>query len=230
LYDGSSSIFPNGLFLARRILKNETMLNQYGIPKSPKTIQLRKPYREEGASGPPARFLDFGHLRPVFQKGLLNQYLDWALEQKDDFVVWLGTKPHVVLARPESVLRVLGKDNTFLRNTQPSEYLFGKGLLRLEGEQWKYQRSLLASAFRGHIMDNAVSIIQREFDQLIDKWGKEKTIRPNRELSFLIMNVLGKSFLVLISTRNVTEGQNCIGPSSPWPLPQRSFTCFPCLW
>ena len=121
-----------------------------------------------------------------------DRYLGWGEEEKDDYVVWLGAKPHVVVVQPDSLLKVIGRDHTFIRNAAPTELLFGKGLLRLEGKQWEWQRQMLSVAFKRDIMDSAVPIIQNECDQLIQNWKKAGTIRPNRDLSFLMMKILGK--------------------------------------
>ncbi len=169
------------------------MIDQNGVPRPPKQIQFQKPKRKGGVSGPRARLRDLGHLRPVFQKGILDSYLEWALAEKDDFVVWLGPKPHVIVVRPASMLQVVSKDELFLRNSAPSAFLFNRGLLRIEGEQWQKLRQILVPSFRGGAMNQAVPIIQAACDELIKKWSSQPIVRPNRDLSFLMLQILGRA-------------------------------------
>ena len=145
------------------------------------------------ASGPTPRLRDLGHLRPVFENGLLDVYLRAARTHGDDFRIWLGPTPHVVPVRPESVRRVLTDEASFVRNVQPTERLFGKGLLRLEGDSWRKRRALLAPAFHGLNLQAAVPIIQDEIDKLIVRWQERRqTFRPSRDLSFLMARIVGR--------------------------------------
>ena len=138
------------------------------------------------------RLWDLGHLRPLFYRGILDAYLGWALEERDDFVIWAGLQPHGVVTRPESVLRVVGTDHTFNRNAAPTVELSGLGLLRQEGEPSADTRRLFAPAFRVSALEPAVAIVQEECGRLIATWTQKTEVKPTRDLSFLMLRVLGR--------------------------------------
>lgn len=143
----------------------------------------------------PGRRRDLGALRPILSEGMLHPYLRWAREQQDDFVVQAGLHPHVVVVRPDSAWQVLsGEDPAFERNIGPTEALFGDGLLRLEGEPWKARRQLLATAFRREALERVMEILREECDALIARWRARHgaPFKPTRELSFLMLRVLGR--------------------------------------
>jgi cytochrome P450 len=89
------------------------------------------------------------------------------------------------------VRRVLSDDGDFVRNTQPTETLFGKSLLRLEGEPWRRRRTLLAPPFRREAMTEAIAIIHDEIDQLIASWRiRSEVFGPTRDLSACLLRIL----------------------------------------
>ncbi len=153
----------------------------------------RLPSRDRGRVGPPPRLRQLGHLLPVLRGGLLNSYLHWARAEGDDFVVWLGPKPHVVALRPASVHRVLTDESHFLRNVHPTRQLFQNGILRLEGEVWRERRALFRPAFSRDSISDVVGIVQEEVDHLIRDWSAAgEAVRPARDLSLVMLRVLGR--------------------------------------
>lgn len=168
------------------------MLDSDGIPSAPRAIGWSRPRTSAGPIGPVGRARDLGHLRPIVEQGALDAYLAWALEQRRDFVVWPGPKPHVVVIEPESALRVFANDELFVRNAEPTRHLFGRGLLRREGDAWADLRRTLAPAFRTEALAPAVPVVQRLTDELIERWASEGEVRPTRDLSFLMLQVLGE--------------------------------------
>lgn len=144
-------------------------------------------------SPPRARWRDAGHLVPILLEGLLEPYRRWALEAKDDYVVWAGPTRHVVVVRPESARQVLGGNPAFARNVAPTKNLFGGGLLRLEGEPWRQRREVFAPPFRRDALDPLVPLVQEETERLIARWkAHDGPLKPTRDLSFLMLRVLGR--------------------------------------
>jgi cytochrome P450 len=139
------------------------------------------------------RLRELGHLRPILREGMLDAYLRWALEAQDDFEVWAGPVRHVVVVRPDSVRRVLGGSPEFEREIVPTKFLFGRGMLRLDGEPWRRRRHLFTPPFRAESMDDVVPIVHDEVDRLIASWrATTGPIKPTRALSFLMLRILGR--------------------------------------
>ena len=129
----------------------------------------------------------------MLSEGPLSAYLRWAKQQRRDFVVWSGPTPRVVVIEPESVREVLRSED-FVRNPEAVATMFGRSLLRLAGEPWRARRSMLAPAFRGQGLGQAVEIVQSETEALIARWRGHggRTFRPTRELSFCMLKILGR--------------------------------------
>lgn len=170
-----------------------SVLDDRGIPKPASNPRWSRPRAHDGQLGPRPRLLDLGHLRPMLAEGPLQAYLRWAIAQRRDFVIWAGPRPHVVVIEPESVREMLLGDH-IVRNVEPTEVLFGGGLLRLEGEPWKQRRALYAAAFRGEALADLVGVVQAEADRLIESWEARAghAFRPSRELSSCLLRILGR--------------------------------------
>lgn len=181
-------------------------IDERGFPQAPsvgllawrhgpkRLVQAGHEDAAEGWPGPPPSVLGLGHLRDIFRQGMTQAYLGWALQSGGkDFVVWAGTSPHVVLVRPESVEFALGKGEELLRNSIPSEELFGQGLLRMEGKPWQQRRVLHAKAFRPGALQQVTAIIIDEAEQLIARWREHVGVfGPARELSSCMLRILGR--------------------------------------
>jgi enediyne biosynthesis protein E7 len=177
-------------------------IDENGLPHPPRASVLpwrRAPRRlgpegSKGWPGPAPSLLDLGHLRPIFQRGVVEAYLGWALgSQGRDFVVWAGTVPHVVLVRPQSVEAVLRGGEDFLRNVEPSKALFGAGLLRMEGKPWQRRRVLEAGAFHPGQLQQARALIVEEAERLIALWRtRAEVFSPTRDLSSCMLRILGR--------------------------------------
>lgn len=172
---------------------NFPSLTPEGFPRNRPPAPWRPPAAVSRPSGPPGRFRDLGHLRPMLDLGLLDAFHGWAEETQDDFVVWAGPVPHVVAVRPESVRAVIAGGGDFIRNVQPTQNLFRRGMLRLEGDEWRKRRRLFATPFRAIALEDAIPVIQDETDRLIDKWKtRDGAFKPSRDLSFVMLRVLGR--------------------------------------
>lgn len=145
------------------------------------------------ALGPTPRLFDYGHVVPIMRDGLLDCYLRWAKEYRDDYVIYAGTERRVVVVRPESAREVLFNRDKFERNTHPTKNLFGAGHLRLNGSTWRERRHVFAPPFRADSLDMLVPIVQDEADRLITLWrSRLGTFKPQRDLSFSMLRILGR--------------------------------------
>jgi cytochrome P450 len=173
-----------------------SVLDDKGIPAPPNAGPWPPPQAVEGRSGPPPHLLELGHLRPLFSEGPLDAYLRWAKQERRDFVVWAGPRPHVVVIEPESIREVLlGGEQLFCRNSHALANMFGESILRLDGEPWRRRRAIYASAFRGEALGRAVGIIQDETEALIASWaarGGSQAFKPARSLSTCMLRILGR--------------------------------------
>ena len=208
-------------------------LDSSGVPSTPSRISARWPRALTGRASPPLRARDLGHWARVFRDGMLHAYLDWALEMQDDFVIWAGPTPYVIAVAPDSIQRVLTEDDVFVRNVAPTRYLFGRGMLRLEGSAWLRRKRLLAPPFAVDALQPVVSIVQEEADRLIARWSQNSaSFRPVRDVSLLMLRILGRylfgleldeerygggrqhASLIALSTDAVLRHY------LPWPVPQ----------
>jgi cytochrome P450 len=125
--------------------------------------------------------------------GPVQAYLRWALDERRNFVVWAGPRPHVVVIEPESVREVMFGES-IVRNAEPIEAVFGGSMLRLEGEAWRRRRALVAAAFRGDGLADLVDVVQDEAEKLIASWRAHgaEPFRPARELSACLLRILGR--------------------------------------
>lgn len=127
------------------------------------------------------------------RNGLLDCYLRWAKEYRDDYIIYAGPARRVVVVRPESAREVLFNQEKFERNTHPTKNLFGEGLLRLNGATWRDRRHLFAPPFRAESLDMLVPIVQDEANRLITLWrSRSGTFKPQRDLSFSMLRILGR--------------------------------------
>lgn len=166
------------------------LLEHEGIPPAPRLTPLVPPR----GGGPAPRLSEFGHLRPVLREGLLAAYLRWAIEEGDDYVVWLGPTPHVVVVRPESALRVLQDEHAFVRNPEPTRELFGRGLLRMAGPPWRRRRERFTPSLSGVHLGELVDVVQQETGVLLNRWSgtRGRLFKPTRELSWMMLRILGR--------------------------------------
>lgn len=145
--------------------------------------------------GPRPRLRSGGNLWQMYRQGLLDAYGQWANDADwHSYVVWAGARPHLVLTDPELVREVVLDHQRFERNAEPTEALFGNGLLRLDGEPWKVRRAALSAAFRATELARGVPIIREEFETLVDSWKRapEQIVSPARDVSFVMFRVLGR--------------------------------------
>jgi cytochrome P450 len=144
-------------------------------------------------AGPPPRAWLLGSLVPVLRGGLLESYRRWTRRAGDDVLVWLGTRPHVVVGRADTVRQVLVDRERFVREIAPTEHLFGEGLLRLEGEVWRERRALFSPPFRRDDLEEMLPAIHAEAAALCDAWSAREgePFHPSHDLGWTMLRILG---------------------------------------
>lgn len=145
-------------------------------------------------AGPPPRLWRLGNLVQIFRAGALDFYRTEALRTRDDLLAWAGTVPHLVAVRPETVVQVLSDREDFVRNIAPTRLLFGGGLLRLEGEEWKARRATFLPSLRPGTLDGAIQIIREEGAALAAEWQTRgaEPFAPSRDVSFRMLRIIGR--------------------------------------
>ena len=81
---------------------------------------------------------------------VLPHYSRWSGAYGKTFIWWLGTKPRLVLADPESIKEVFlkaGVSYDKARFNPLSKLLFADGLVALNGEKWALHRRITNQAF-----------------------------------------------------------------------------------
>ncbi|GIX83775.1 cytochrome P450 4V2 [Caerostris extrusa] len=83
--------------------------------------------------------------------------------------MWIGTKPWVILFKPETV-EVILNSNTVLKKTFMYEFLnywFKEGLITSSGSKWRMRRKLLTPAFHFRILSDFLPVIDEQSRVLV---------------------------------------------------------------
>jgi cytochrome P450 len=165
------------------------------------TLSVRRAYarlRAHGAEvlGPRPRAFAGGNRLDLLRRGPLEALAGYARALPPDarhFVVWCGTRPHVVVLDPELLMQVFtNKDGAYVRNVSITRDLFRHALIGSVGERWKKRREILSPGFRQEMAGAAVPLIACYADQLVDEWKRRGApFKPARDLSALMLRVLG---------------------------------------
>uniref|UniRef100_A0ACD6AF04 Uncharacterized protein n=1 Tax=Avena sativa TaxID=4498 RepID=A0ACD6AF04_AVESA len=147
-------------------------------------------FRRQGIEGPPyklvvgslaecRRLLIFGRanaldagchnyvslVQPFFQK--------WASDYGKTFLYWLGPIPAICSTDMELVKQVLG-DRTYLFQkdylTPKFEIILGKGLVLVNGDDWKRHRRVVHSVFNQEKLVSMSAIASEYTQQMMERW------------------------------------------------------------
>ncbi|CAJ2659452.1 unnamed protein product [Trifolium pratense] len=89
---------------------------------------------------------------------------------KNSFI-WFGPVPRLIIADPELIKDVLNKYDDFRKpDVNPVAKLLIKGLIHLEGEQWRKHRKIVNPAFHIEKLKIKLPIFFKSCDDLISKW------------------------------------------------------------
>ncbi|KAL2233486.1 cytochrome P450 CYP749A22-like [Sesamum indicum] len=98
----------------------------------------------------------------------------------NNFLVWNGTQPQVVVTEPELIKEILVNRNGAYPKTKREGYLkklLGDGITVAEGEKWLKLRKLANHAFHGECLKDMVPAMVASVQTMLEKWrhyeGKE---------------------------------------------------------
>ncbi|MCO4769159.1 MAG: cytochrome P450 [Deltaproteobacteria bacterium] len=165
-----------------------------GVRISP--LLARRAYTNDAGRrmpGPAGSLRDLGNLRTIFSLGLLDAYQGWEQDRPgEDFLVWAGPAPHVVVVAPDSVQRVLNDSEHFARDIRPTKTMFGDGLLRQQGGAWVRRRAAASPPFKRGSLGSALPIVVEEVERLLQGWRARGTepFRPTRDVAGCMLQIL----------------------------------------
>lgn len=83
---------------------------------------------------------------------LFHSFVEFLCVAGDNFLIWLGDQPQIVVTEPDLVKEILMDKEGVFRKVKPRDYakrLLGDGLVVAEGEKWSKLRKLANFAFHG---------------------------------------------------------------------------------
>jgi unspecific monooxygenase len=117
----------------------------------------------------------------------------------------------VILSRPASIHHILVDNPANYRRTPATirmlRPLLGKGLLLSEGEDWRYQRQTVASAFTPRTIPMLARHIAQATGALIDELAdcRGRPVDLLAEMQFLALEIAGRSMFSLAMDRHGAE-------------------------
>ncbi|KAL0446976.1 UNVERIFIED_CONTAM: cytochrome [Sesamum latifolium] len=111
---------------------------------------------------------------------LQPRWYSWMKLYGNNFLVWIGTQPQVVITEPDLIKEILLNRNGTYPKTKREGYLkklLGDGIVVAEGEKWLKLRNLANHAFHGECLKDMVPAMVASVQTMLEKWrhyeGKE---------------------------------------------------------
>lgn len=155
---------------------------------------------------------------PEFRKEPLTYLVQVRREYGD--VVRLKAGPRIVhlVAHPDDILYVLGKNNrNYHKGSQYEklELLLGKGLLTSEGDLWRRQRQMMNPYFHSkHLATFASMMVDTTLERL-EQWEREyaagESFDVSTEMMRLTLTIVGKALF----SRDVSDEASEVGRALP---------------
>jgi len=141
--------------------------------------------------GPPGLF----GLRNLwrFSTDQLNLLTDMRREHGDVVSIKVLGKPWVLISHPDDIEKVFVKHAKIMARDQYVKILertLGQGLLTSDGELWKRQRKLMATAFTPKRIRGYASAMVRVTERSLSRWHDEQEANLHQEMSRLTMEVV----------------------------------------
>lgn len=155
---------------------------------------------------------------PEFRKNPLEYLLQLRREYGD--VVRIKAGPRVVhlVAHPDDILYVLGRNsNNYHKGTQYEklELLLGKGLLTSEDDFWRRQRQMMNPYFHSRQLAAFASMMVNTTTEMLDRWAKGieagKPFELTSEMMRLTLTIVGKALF----SKDVSDEASEVGRALP---------------
>lgn len=122
----------------------------------------------------------------------------WMKLYGDNFVIWIGDQPQVVVTEPDLVKEILINKEGVYKKVKPKDYakrLLGDGLVVAEGEKWTKLRKLANFAFHGDSLKDMVPAMVASVDTMLEKWKYEQgeEIEISKEFKLLTSEVISRT-------------------------------------
>lgn len=162
---------------------------------------LRKPMKAikgaESIPGPPqlpvlGNSLDFIKLDSA---GILKYLVQLKKEYGRVYQVLIGDRIWIIVSDPKHLEAVMSS-NKFINKAADYDYLvpwLGTGLLISGGQKWFQRRRILTPAFHFQILDDFVSVFDKQADTLIEKLSKipvDKTFNVVEYITLYTLDVI----------------------------------------
>ncbi|KAK4430110.1 cytochrome [Sesamum alatum] len=178
-------------------------------------IRMQQKLQSQGLKGPSYKFLhgntkeiismrkeaikapsDLGQ-HDLFPR-LLPHLNTWMKLYGNNFLIWIGNQPQIVVTEPELVKEILtDREGVYLKIKPVSHLkkLLGDGIVVAEGEKWSRLRKLANHAFHGESLKDMVSAMIESVDTMLERWryheGKE--IEVSKEFKLLTSDVISRT-------------------------------------
>lgn len=158
-------------------------------------FMMRKPVKQlkdaEVIPGPPqlpviGNSLDFFNLD---SEGIFHLLLKLKKEYGRIFQVLIGDRTWIVVSDPKHMEAIMSS-NKFINKARDYNFLMpwlGTGLLTSGGQKWFTRRRILTPAFHFQILDDFVTVFDKQGDTLIDQLQKIPTDKPFNMVEYITL-------------------------------------------
>ncbi|KAL3830596.1 hypothetical protein ACJIZ3_019398 [Penstemon smallii] len=178
-------------------------------------IHLQKSLHSQGLKGPSYKFIH-GSTKEIIKmrKEAISTSFDlshhdlfprimphintWMKLYGNNFLIWIGHQPQVVVSDPELVKEILTNKEGVFQKIKPISYvkkLLGDGLVVAEGEKWSRLRKLANHAFHGESLKDMVPEMVASVETMLERWryieGEE--IEVSKEFRILTSEVISRT-------------------------------------
>ncbi|KAH9304913.1 hypothetical protein KI387_009317, partial [Taxus chinensis] len=185
----------------------------------PWTIYLA--LKKQGFNGPAPRFMignlleianmtrqqmltDMPSINHNIRNRVVPYFVKWSQIYGDNFVIWFGSEPRIVIKDPELIRQILSSKNSGDCGISPMvkkmlSLLFSNALICANGQKWSQQRRIVAPAFHVEKLKASVEIMSACTADLVKEWNEiigESTKQPCEiELTYFMDRLTANNFM-----------------------------------